>query len=72
PLNIPPTRLSVGRTSNNQSQHSGDIKSEDRDNISDSGATTEPLAHDELENRHYWCEARQVEKSLKIHHVGDK
>ncbi|EDN03769.1 predicted protein [Histoplasma mississippiense (nom. inval.)] len=39
---------------------------------SNSGATTEPLAHDELENRHYWCEARQVEKSLKIHHVGDK
>ncbi|EEH04631.1 conserved hypothetical protein [Histoplasma capsulatum G186AR] len=69
-LNILPTHLSVDRT--NQSQRSGDIPSKDRDNISDSEATTEPLVHGELENRHYWCEAWQVEKSLKIHHVGGK
>ncbi|OJD10623.1 hypothetical protein AJ78_08418 [Emergomyces pasteurianus Ep9510] len=53
PLNVPPTQLSVDRTSNSQSQCSGDIKSEGRDNISDSGTTTEPLIHDELKNCHY-------------------
>ncbi|QSS56100.1 hypothetical protein I7I53_04211 [Histoplasma capsulatum var. duboisii H88] len=72
PLNVPSERLSADRTSNNQPQHPGGIKPEDRDNISDSGATTTPLAHDELENLPYWYEAQQVEKSLKICHVGDK
>ncbi|EER44426.1 hypothetical protein I7I53_07000 [Histoplasma capsulatum var. duboisii H88] len=72
PLNVPPERLSVDRTSNNQPQPSGGIKSDDRDNISDSGATTTLLAHDELENLPYWYEAQQVEKSLRICHVGDK
>ncbi|KKZ66536.1 hypothetical protein EMCG_07739, partial [[Emmonsia] crescens] len=72
PLNVPPERLSVDRTSNNRPQPPGGIEPDGRDNISDFGATTEPLAHDELENLPYWYEAQQVEKSLKICHVGDK
>ncbi|EEH43590.1 uncharacterized protein PADG_08210 [Paracoccidioides brasiliensis Pb18] len=72
PLNVPPERLSVDRTSNNQPQPPGGMEPDGRGNISDSGATTEPLAHDELENLPYWYEAQQVEKSLKICHVGDK
>ncbi|EAS34313.3 uncharacterized protein CIMG_05337 [Coccidioides immitis RS] len=71
-LNVPPERLSVDRTSNNRPQPPGGIELDGRDNISDSGATTEPLAHDELENLPYWYEAQQVEKSLRICHVGDK
>ncbi|EER41733.1 conserved hypothetical protein [Histoplasma capsulatum H143] len=47
----------------------GEIEPDGRDNISDSGATTEPLAHDELENLPYWYKAQQVEKSLTICHV---
>ncbi|OJD09828.1 hypothetical protein ACJ73_10070 [Blastomyces percursus] len=72
PLNVPSKWLSVDRTSNNQSQHSGDIEPEDRDDISDSGATTEPLAHDEWENCRYQYEVQQVEDSLKICHVGEE
>ncbi|EDN04469.1 predicted protein [Histoplasma mississippiense (nom. inval.)] len=72
PLNVPPERLSVDRASNNRPQPPGGIEPDGRDNISDSGATTEPLAHDELKNLPYWYEAQQVEKSLKICHVGDK
>ncbi|EDN03761.1 predicted protein [Histoplasma mississippiense (nom. inval.)] len=72
PLNVPPERLSVDRTSNNQPQPPGGIEPDGWNNISDSGATTEPLAHDELENLPYWYGAQQVEKSLKIYHVGDK
>ncbi|OJD10727.1 hypothetical protein AJ78_08345 [Emergomyces pasteurianus Ep9510] len=69
-FNVPSTQLSVDRTSNSQSQHSGNIKYED--SISDSRATTEPLTHDDLKNRRYWCEARRVEMSLKICHARDK
>ncbi|KKZ66478.1 hypothetical protein EMCG_07789 [[Emmonsia] crescens] len=65
PLNVPPKRLSVDRTSNNRPQLFDDIEPDDRDNISDSGATTEPLADDELENRRYWHEAQQVETLKK-------
>ncbi|EEH39492.1 hypothetical protein PAAG_08761 [Paracoccidioides lutzii Pb01] len=72
PLNVPPERLSVDRTSNNRPQPPGGIEPDGWNNISDSGATTEPLAHDELENLPYWYGAQQVEKSLKIYHVGDK
>ncbi|OJD12713.1 hypothetical protein ACJ73_09309 [Blastomyces percursus] len=69
PLNVPPKRLSVDRTLNNRPQHFGDNEPDDRDNISDYGATTQPLADDELENHRYWYEAQQVETSLKICHV---
>ncbi|OJD27036.1 hypothetical protein ACJ73_01581 [Blastomyces percursus] len=65
PLNVPPERLSVDRTSNNWPQPPGGIEPDGRDNILDSGATTELLAHDELENLPYWYEAQQVERSLK-------
>ncbi|KAL2368721.1 hypothetical protein BDBG_07321 [Blastomyces gilchristii SLH14081] len=71
-FNVPNKRLSVDRTSNNLSQHSGDIEPEDKDNISDSGATTEPLADGVLENLHYRYEAGEVERSPKICHVGEK
>ncbi|EDN11155.1 predicted protein [Histoplasma mississippiense (nom. inval.)] len=64
PLDVPPKQLS-----NNQSQPPGEIEPDSRDNISDSGATTEPLALDEFENLPYWYKAQQVEKSLKICHV---
>ncbi|OJD13518.1 hypothetical protein AJ78_06026 [Emergomyces pasteurianus Ep9510] len=71
-LNVPPERLSVDMTSNNRPQPPGGVELDGRNNISDSGATTEPLVHDELENLPYWYEAQQVEKSLRICHVGDK
>ncbi|EDN08059.1 predicted protein [Histoplasma mississippiense (nom. inval.)] len=72
PFNVPPKRLSVDRTSNNQSQHSGEVEPKDRDNISDSGATTEPLADDMWENHHYRFQVQRVEKSPEIRHVGGK
>ncbi|EQL29726.1 hypothetical protein BDFG_07715 [Blastomyces dermatitidis ATCC 26199] len=69
PLDVPPKQLSVDRISNNRSQPPGEIEPDNRNNISDSGATTEPLAHEELENLPYWYRAQQVGKSLKICHV---
>ncbi|EDN06622.1 predicted protein [Histoplasma mississippiense (nom. inval.)] len=69
PLDVPPKQLSVDRISNNWSQPPGEIEPDNRNNISDSGATTEPLAHEELENLPYWYRAQQVGKSLKICHV---
>ncbi|OJD20822.1 hypothetical protein ACJ73_07844 [Blastomyces percursus] len=69
PLNTLPKLLSVDRTSDKRPQLFDDIEPDNRDNISDSGATTQPLADDELENRRYWYEAQQVETSPKICHV---
>ncbi|OJD10076.1 hypothetical protein AJ78_08764 [Emergomyces pasteurianus Ep9510] len=65
-LNISLKLLSVNRTSDNQPQLFNNIELDNRDNISDSEAITQPLTDDELKNRRYWYEAQQVETSSKI------